>query len=168
MPRVLTLHGGDVHIWWQRWLTKLGSGGTTKIYTSRRQAHRANDPDALVVACGVDPDLFAPADQTAARRELGIDHDEPIVLFGSYRENPVKDYPLFTSVLEELRRAGSTVHEMIVAELHQPRSRVAVKFAAADALLLTSNKGTETGPGRRQRGGDDPTARGQCRRRRRT
>lgn len=146
VPRILTLHGGDVHIWWQRWLTKLGEGGTTKIYTSRRQARRAQDPDALVVACGVDPDMFVPADQTAARRELGIDHDEPIVLFGSYRENSVKDYPLFVAVLDQVRSRGLAVHEMIVAEMNQPRSRVAAKFAAADALLLTSKKGTETGP----------------------
>ena len=146
VPRVLTLHGGDVHIWWQRWLTRIGSGGATKIYTSRRQALRANDPDALVVTCGVDPDLFVLADQTAARRELGIHHDEPIVLFGSYRANPVKDYPLFAAVLDELRARGLTVHELIVAELNQPRTRVAAKFAAADALLLTSKRGTETGP----------------------
>ena len=144
VPRVLTLHGGDVYIWWQRWLTRMGDGGTVKIYTSRRQAISAGEPEAIVVACGVDPDLFAPTDQAQARRELGIDHDEPIVLFGGLRENAIKDYPLFVSVLEELRRRGLTVHELILAEFHQPRTRVPVKFAAADALLLTSK--SETGP----------------------
>ncbi len=144
VPRVLTLHGGDVYIWWQRWLTRLGDSGTARIYTSRRQAATAGEPTADVVACGVDPDLFRPMDQSAARRELGIDHDEPIVLFGAFPDNPIKDYPLFVSVLEELRARGLTVHELILAELHQARERVPVKFAAADALLLTSK--SETGP----------------------
>jgi glycosyltransferase involved in cell wall biosynthesis len=144
VPRVLTLHGGDVYIWWQRWLTRLGDSGTAKIYTSRRQARDADEPDALVIACGVNPDLFVPMEQSAARRELGIDHDEPIVLFGALRENAIKDYPLFVSVLDELRRRGLTVHELILAEFHQPRTRIPVKFAAADAILLTSK--SETGP----------------------
>ncbi|HEY7224892.1 MAG TPA: glycosyltransferase family 4 protein [Micromonosporaceae bacterium] len=146
VPRVLTYHGGDVHIWWQRWLTKLGAGGTTKIYTSKRLADANHDPHGAVVACGTDPDLFAPRDQRQARGELGIDHDEPIVLFGGLPVNPVKDYPLFSAVLDELRARGMSVHELVLAELNQPRSRVAVKFAAADALLFTSKKGTEAGP----------------------
>jgi glycosyltransferase involved in cell wall biosynthesis len=144
VPRVLTLHGGDVYIWWQRWLTRLGDAGTTKIYTSRRQARSAGEPDALVIACGVDPELFVPMEQAAARQDLGIDHDEPIVLFGALRDNTIKDYPLFVSVLEELRRRGLTVHELILAEFYQPRERIPVKFAAADAILLTSR--SETGP----------------------
>jgi glycosyltransferase involved in cell wall biosynthesis len=146
VPRVLTLHGGDIHIWWQRWLTKLGWGGTARIYASRRLAASAQDPHGTVVACGVDPDLFTPADPARSRRQLGIEHDEPIVLFGALPGNPVKDYPLFRAVLTELRHRGLTVHELILAEADQPRTRVAAKFAAADALLVTSKKGTESGP----------------------
>ncbi len=99
-----------------------------------------------MIACGVDPDLFIPADPSQSRRLLGIEHDEPIVLFGAMRDNPVKDYPLFAAVLAELRNRGLAVHELILAEPDQPRTRVAAKFAAADALLVTSKKGTESGP----------------------
>jgi glycosyltransferase involved in cell wall biosynthesis len=146
VPRILTYHGGDVHIWWQRWMTKLAAGDTTKIYTSQRLATSNQEPDGLVIACGIDPALFAPKDRAAARRELGIEHDEPLVLFGGLQVNPVKDYPLFAAVLDELRVRGVTVHELILAELNQTRSRVAAKYAAADALLFTSKKGTEAGP----------------------
>jgi glycosyltransferase involved in cell wall biosynthesis len=146
VPRVLTLHGGDIHIWWQRWLTKLGWGGATRIYTSRRLTQSTHEPDAPVIACGVDPMLFAPADRGAARRSLGIEHDEPLLLFGAFPDNPVKDHPLFTAVRDELGSRGITVQELVLAEPHQPRTRVAAKFAAADALLVTSLKGTETGP----------------------
>jgi teichuronic acid biosynthesis glycosyltransferase TuaC len=146
-PRVLTLHGGDIHIWWQRWLTKLGWGGVAeRVYASRRLARSAGHPDATVVACGVDPDLFRPVPQAAARAELGIDHDDPIVLFGGVPANPVKGYDVFTAVLDEVRRRGIAVQELVLAEPHQPRTRVAAKFAAADVLLLTSRKGTESGP----------------------
>lgn len=147
VPRVLTLHGGDIHIWWQRWMTKLGWGGVAeRIYASPRLARSAGHPDATVIACGVDPDLFGPAPREAARRQLGIDHDEPIVLFGGVPENPIKGYDVFTAVLAEVRARGTLVHELILAEPHQPRTRVAMKFAAADVLLLTSRKGTESGP----------------------
>jgi len=146
VPRVLTYHGGDVHVWWQRWMTKLGARGTTKIYASRRLAASNHDPNATVIACGIDAELFTPVDQTTARRSIGIDHDEPIVLFGALPENPVKDYPLFTAVLDEVRRRGLTVHELVLAEPNQPRTRVAAKFAAADAMLFTSKKGTEAAP----------------------
>jgi teichuronic acid biosynthesis glycosyltransferase TuaC len=146
VPRILTYHGGDVHIWWQRWMTKLAAGGTTKIYTSQRLATSNQDPDGIVISCGIDPKLFSPRDRTAARRELGIEHDEPVVLFGGLPVNPVKDYPLFSAVLDELRARGMTVHELVLAELNQSRPRVAAKYAAADALLFTSQRGTEAGP----------------------
>src|SRR5690606_26739356 len=55
LPRILTYHGGDVHIWWQRWMTKLAAGGTTKIYTSQRLATSNQDPDGIVISCGIDP-----------------------------------------------------------------------------------------------------------------
>src|SRR5262249_8620985 len=57
-----------------------------------------------------------------------------------------KGYDVFTAVLDEVRRRGIAVQELVLAEPHQPRTRVAVKFAAADVLLLTSRKGTESGP----------------------
>ena len=146
VPRILTYHGGDVHIWWQRWMTKAAVGGATKIYASQRLATSNQDPAGIVIACGIDPSVFAPRDQVAARRELGIDHDEALVLFGGAPDNPVKDYPLFVAVLDELRSRGVAVQELILAELNQSRARVAAKYAAADAMLFTSQRGTEAGP----------------------
>jgi glycosyltransferase involved in cell wall biosynthesis len=147
VPRVLTLHGGDVHIWWQRWLTKLGWGGAAeRIYASRRLARDGGEPTATVIACGLDTSLFAPMPQAQARARLGVGHDEPIVLFGAFPDNPVKGYDVFTDVLAALRERGVTAHEMVLAEPGQDRSRVAAKFAAADVLLVTSRKGTESGP----------------------
>jgi glycosyltransferase involved in cell wall biosynthesis len=149
VPRVLTLHGGDVHIWWQRWLTKLGWGGVAeKIYASARLARDAGvDPNtATVIACGLDTSVFMPQPQAAARSALGIEHDEPIVLFGAAPDNPVKGYDIFTDVLALLRERGVPVHEMILAEPGQSRAKVASRYAAADVLLVTSNKGTESGP----------------------
>ena len=70
VPRVLTLHGGDVHIWWQRWLTRLGWGGVAeKIYASARLARDAGvDPATTsVIACGLDTSVFTPQPQAAAR-----------------------------------------------------------------------------------------------------
>ena len=149
VPRVLTLHGGDVHIWWQRWLTRLGWGGIAeKIYASARLARDAGvEPStATVIACGLDLSVFTPQPQPAARSALGIEHDEPVILFGAAPSNPVKGYDIFTDVLAALRERGLPVHEMILAEPGQSRARVALRYAAADVLLVTSNKGTEAGP----------------------
>lgn len=146
VPRVVTYHGRDVHLWWQRWMTKLGVGNATRIYASRRLAVDNHDPDAIVVECGIDPDLFAPADQTEARRELGIEHDEPIVLFGGAPSNAEKGYDIFTDVLAEVRSRGVVAHEMILAEFGAPRSRVVTKFNAADVMLFPSWINTEASP----------------------
>lgn len=147
MPRVLSLYGSDINARWQQTLTRLGWGGTAaRIYVCQTLAETAGDPDGVVVANGVDFDLFAPVDRTAARGGLGIGEEEQVVLFGGDPERPVKGYDVFRDVLAVLRSRGWPIRELILAEPDQPRTDVPPKFAAADVLLFTSRKGSEGSP----------------------
>lgn len=147
VPRVLSLYGSDVNTPWQRRFTRLGTGGVrARIYPSQRLADAARDPTGYIVPNGVDLGLFAPMDRAAARAELGLPPDEPLVLFGAAPANPVKGYDIFTDVLAGLRTRGITAQELVLAALDQPRIDVVRKFAAADLLLVTSRRGSESGP----------------------
>jgi len=147
VPRVLSLYGSDVNVPWQRRFTRLGTGGVrARIYPSRRLVDAAGDGAGYVVPNGIDRALFTPADRESARRALGLPPDEPIVLFGAAPANPVKGHDVFTDVLAALRTRGINARELVLAADAQPRADVVRKFAAADLLLVTSRRGTESGP----------------------
>jgi teichuronic acid biosynthesis glycosyltransferase TuaC len=147
MPRVLSLYGSDINARWQQALTRLGWGGTAaRIYVCQALAETAGDPDGMVVANGVDFDLFTPVDRHEARASLGIADDERVVMFGGDPDRHVKGYDVFDDVLATLRQRGQPVRELILAEPDQQRADVPTKFAAADVLLFTSRKGSEGSP----------------------
>ena len=61
--------------------------------------------ETRIIANGVDPDVFYPADRRAARRQLGLDPDAAMVLFVAHGldKNPYKDF-------ETLRRTIARLH----------------------------------------------------------
>ena len=148
LPRVLSLYGSDVNVAWQRMAAGLGAGAVAaRVYPSRRLAEAAGDPTGHVVPNGVDYGLFQPPDdREVVRASFGIAPGEPVVLFGALPGNAVKGYDVYSDVLADLRDRGVPARELVLAEADQPRSRVVAKFAAADVLLVTSRKGTESGP----------------------
>ncbi len=146
IPKVLTLHGSDINSPKQRRITRLGAGSMSRVYVSRRLAVTAREPDATVIANGVDFELFKPTDRAEARATLGIDSDARVVLFGGHPDNQVKGYDVFSDVLAELRKRGVAAEELVLAAPGQNRADVVPKFAAADVLLFTSRKGTEASP----------------------
>jgi glycosyltransferase involved in cell wall biosynthesis len=147
-PKVLSLYGSDINVWWQRLLTRAGMRGVGgRIYVSENLAVNADDRrHGHVIADGVDFTLFSPGDREAARKALGIGENEKVILFGGHPDNWVKGYDVFSDVLAELRRRGIEVRELVLAAPNQPRDTVPRKFDAADALLFTSRKGSEGSP----------------------
>ncbi|MFI5844227.1 glycosyltransferase family 4 protein [Catenuloplanes sp. NPDC051500] len=150
-PRVLSLYGSDVNEPWQRRITRATTGTVAAtIYPSRRLAVAAGDPDGFVVPNAVDFDLFTPPatapDREKIRASFGIAPGDQVVLFGALPENQVKGYDVFRAVVDRLASDGRPVRELVLAEAGQDRDAVVRKFAAADALLLTSRRGTESGP----------------------
>jgi D-inositol-3-phosphate glycosyltransferase len=118
-----------------------------------------------VIPCGVDTELFAPGDQAAARRALGLD-DRPRLLYVG-RLAPIKGLETLLDGMGRLRAAGSRAHLCIVGgdadepldghegelrarlrrlDLHdtvtfvgaQPQERQRAWYVAADAIVLPS------------------------------
>ncbi|MBQ1030131.1 glycosyltransferase [Micromonospora parva] len=145
--RVLSLYGSDVNAPRQRFMTKLGWGGTrARIYVSRRLAETAGDAAGHVVANGVDFQLFQPGDRFAARQALGIAPDARVVLFGADPGRAVKGYDVFRDALAELRRQDPSVQELILSAPGQPEADLVRKYDAADVMLFTSRPGSEGSP----------------------
>ncbi|BCB91393.1 glycosyltransferase family 4 protein [Phytohabitans suffuscus] len=150
VPRVLSLYGSDVNEPWQARITRLTAGRpAVRVYPSKRLVEAAGDPSGVVVPNGIDFDLFTPyppARRAAARERLGYGPDDLVVLFGAAPDNAVKRYDVFTAALAGLRERGLPVRELILPGPGQVRADVVPKFAAADLLLVTSRRGTESGP----------------------
>jgi glycosyltransferase involved in cell wall biosynthesis len=142
VPAVLSLYGSDVNVPWQRKISRFGAAHTAShIYVSERLMETMGDPDGHVIPMGVDLELFRPMTRQAARAALGIDPDKRVVLFGGDPANQVKGYDLFQAVLARVGDAS----ELLLPG--QPRHLVPLKFAAADVLLFTSQRGSEGSPG---------------------
>ncbi len=138
---VLSVYGSDANVPWQRRVTQLGKVHTdARLYVSPKLRSTMDDPSGHVIPMGVDLGLFRPIDRLSARGALGIRSDEPVVLFGADPANRVKGYDVFRAVLERLG-----ARELLLPG--QERGEVPLKFAAADLLLFTSQRGAEGSPG---------------------
>jgi glycosyltransferase involved in cell wall biosynthesis len=99
---------------------------------------RASDrARAEVIPNGVNVELFDPGDRDAARRRLGLDPSEPLVLFPHAPEQQVqKGFDLADAAM---RRAASTIPAARLLHVQgEPHSRMPDYYRAADCLLLTS------------------------------
>jgi len=140
VPSVVTFHGSDLAIRWQRWIS-LG------LLASR---------DGVVLVSEAMRDLVPPrvlaevvpssVDGAAIRLACERGHDEPCrpgapvtIVFGSSPERPEKDFALFTSTVEVLRSTYGLQVCTVIARGLKP-SDVPQLLTQADLLLLTSKR----------------------------
>lgn len=137
VPAVVTYHGSDlVQARWQRQVSRLAYRlAADNICVSLHAMSRLPGP-ARHLTCGVDTLLFTPRDRESARRAFGVDARELALLFPSSPDRPVKGYPRFVQVAEELRGRGHRVRELHLRGLR--REEVPAIMAAADAMVMTS------------------------------
>lgn len=138
IPFVVTYHGSDVYIRWQRWLSRwAGRGAAAMIFVSERLRGKYGSATGEVIPCGVDSELFAPGDRQEARERLGIPDEAVVVVFPGDPDRAVKGYPLFQWVLDALPPdLRDRVHELVLTGLSH--REVPLRLRAADAVLLTS------------------------------
>lgn len=137
IPFVLTLHGSDVNVRWQRRVTRIGVRRADHIIVVEEgMRHRIGSPDAVVLPCGVAVDRFRPMEQDVARARLGLG-DGVVILFPAAPNNPVKDYGLFRSAVEAAEALLGV--SVITQDLDgaEPED-VPLRLAAADVVVLTS------------------------------
>jgi teichuronic acid biosynthesis glycosyltransferase TuaC len=90
-----------------------------------------------VIRCGVDTAQFCPEDRNRARRQMGWDDSEHIVLFAATRPHyPLKRLDLAQAAVTHAEAEFGPIR-LVIAENISPDS-IPVMMNAADCLLLTS------------------------------
>ncbi len=136
VPILLTHHGIETQRGWTAPLCRWTSRRVERtIVTSQRVQWALGRPDAEIVPCGVDTDLFHPVPQAEARAALGLPADGLLVLFAGMRR-PEKRFDLAEAAVKRLQETLPNV-SLLVAEA-EPHRRMPLFMNAADVLILTS------------------------------
>jgi teichuronic acid biosynthesis glycosyltransferase TuaC len=167
-PVVITARGTDVNLIPEyrmprrlvRWAAARAAGLIAVSQALRARLIELGVPGSRieVLRNGVDLDLFAPDDRAAARRELGLDPDGPIVLsVGSLIPRKGHDLairaaaamPETTLLIVGEGSEGAALRRLVarlsVADrVHflgsMPQQRLAIAYNAADVLVLASSR----------------------------
>lgn len=134
VPVVVTYHGSDINNARIRHISSLSIKlASHNIFVSRKIMDLvSHDKEATVLPCGINLADFPQIDKSAARKEIGMQDDEHIVLFAGAFDNPVKNPDL-------AKKAISQVEGCRLIELKgYSRNEVATLMNACDALLMTS------------------------------
>jgi glycosyltransferase involved in cell wall biosynthesis len=136
-PLVVSFHGAAEMVGWVgllcRVLAPFADEVTVTSHHHRRQLGRR---DAHVVPCGVDLDLFVPMERGEARRELGWNAEEQVVLFAGI-PRPEKRLDVISAAVDILREGGWSVRLEIASG--QPHERMPLYMSGADVLALASD-----------------------------
>lgn len=136
VPIVLTHHGIETQQSWTAPLCRWTSRCVERtLVTSRRVQAALGRPDAEIVPCGVDADLFQPIPQRDARAALGLPPDQRLVLFAGMRR-PEKRFDLVEAAVNQVQKDFADVR-LLVAEV-EPHERMPLFMNAADVLILAS------------------------------
>ena len=137
VPVVVTYHGSDVTVPWQRRISRFAARrAAANLVVAEPQRALLGAPRTQVVPCGVDPTVFHPHSREEARARLGLDPSEPWILFAGAFANPVKNYSLLQAALGRPPQRAVRVKEIT----GMTRAEVASWMAAVDALVLTSHR----------------------------
>ncbi len=138
VPVVTTYHGSDIH---SRGLNLSMSRITARysaynIFVSPWLLELAayKEDNKCVIPCGVDTTTFTPVERTEARKQLGWNENEQIVLFAGAFDNDVKNSPL-------AKETVALVPNAKLVELRgYTREQVNLLINAANCLLMTSHR----------------------------
>ena len=138
VPVVTTYHGSDIH--------SKGLNLSMSKITARYSAYNIfvspwllelsayEGENKCVIPCGVDTMTFTPIERVEARKQLGWNENEQIVLFAGAFDNEVKNSPL-------AKEAVSLVSDTKLVELRgYTRVQVNLLINAANCLLMTSHR----------------------------
>jgi glycosyltransferase involved in cell wall biosynthesis len=150
LPLVVTLRGADVHGIISDQSGRQTLGGrvlmqATRYVTRRADAviivsehmrrHVRTQAPIHVIPSGLDLSIFRPLPRDEARRQLGIDPNERVVLFVGRPRQARKRYHLASAAVDLVSQRHPTRLEVGWAV---PHARIPLLMNAADALIVTS------------------------------
>jgi teichuronic acid biosynthesis glycosyltransferase TuaC len=153
---VITLHGSDIlgpayshrthissrpRLWMGRTASRVAASCATAIVavseSVRSGLSRKRDRDrAFIIPCGVDFDRFYPIPRNEARRRLGLDERDALVLFAS-QARAVKNFALAEAAIKSAQAMANRQIRVLSADNTDHRD-MPLLINAADLLLLTS------------------------------
>lgn len=136
VPFVLTLHGSDVNIIWQRFFSKFAAIFASSLIVTNKSHKNIMGKKSIIIPTGIDKNTFYPIDRSLAREKMGLKKDGKYIVFPSWRTRKVKNYPLFSDVIKKLKEKDNTFEEILLEGLSG--REVNLCFNASNLLLLTS------------------------------
>lgn len=151
-PLIVTYRGGDLNPCGGsrrerfraaagRLLSQAAALSATRIVCVSRQLRERlwwRQERVIVLASGVDPEVFAPEARSVVRRRLGWPLDLPVVLFNAGNDARVKRADLAVAAVEAARRTLPGLRLQIL-DGSIPPERVPAQMNAADCLLVVSD-----------------------------
>ncbi|MEW5797651.1 MAG: glycosyltransferase [Bacteroidota bacterium] len=141
-PVVLTLHGSDVEIGWQRLISRLAAIKADAIVVQNEKHARLFMDKSHVIPCGIDSEIFFPVPRDVAREKLGLSREKKYILFPANPSNSVKNFQLFSKTIDALKLLDTKVEPLVLKNIE--RSQVNLFYNACDCCLVTSHY--ESGP----------------------
>ncbi len=116
-----------------QWLCRHVEAVTVK---SEQMKKASLTDEAIVIADGINFDLFQSMPRAEAREALGWDQDRHYVVFANNPAIPVKNFALAQAAIERLQARGLSAELMVANGL--PQSEVVQYMNASNALILPS------------------------------
>jgi glycosyltransferase involved in cell wall biosynthesis len=137
-PVVLTHHGYEVFMTWQRFPSRLITPLVDKvILMSQEQKEKLGCAKAEVIPCGVDFELFKPMPLDEARDKLGLPREKKLVLWVGQHTRPEKRYDIVQESVALAQMKDPSIEFVLVSS--EPHERVPLYMNACDVLLLVSD-----------------------------
>ncbi|MBE0666081.1 MAG: glycosyltransferase [Bacteroidales bacterium] len=134
-PVVITVHGGDINARRNVLLTRVAcrlANHVIIVNEDMRKMIRGKSGISLI-PCAANTELFKPMDRVEARARLGMDTDEPVVLFASRFNKKVKNAQLAAEAV-----SATKSHPRLMEIWNRSREGMPLLMNAADLLLVTS------------------------------
>ncbi len=136
-PTVVTFRGSDVLNPRERPVSRLVARFASRlIVMSQEMKHVLGHEAAHIIPYGIDLELLQPGCREAAREELGLAQQVPIVLFPYDPSRKVKQFNLVEQSISILNNEFPEIQ--VVAIYDKPYESIPVYMNACDVLVMTS------------------------------
>jgi teichuronic acid biosynthesis glycosyltransferase TuaC len=137
-PLVLTHHGLEVFMTWQRFPSRIITRLVNSvILVSREQKEKLGCEKAEVIPCGVNFNLFQPEPQEVARKKLNLPQKKKLVLWVGGHTRPEKRFDIIQATIALAQKKDPSIELVLVSSV--PQDMVPVYMNASDVLFLVSD-----------------------------